>query len=91
MAIHAVYIHKYTYKQLNTMVFQTHKVIILVLVILCLINIVHSYQIQNQTQNYLQIEQIVVIEQIELIQSHLELYKYNILSLVYLLFINQQI
>lgn len=80
--------------------FQTYKVIILVLVIFSLTNIVHSYQFkdQNQTQNYIQIEldvQIEPIEQVEQIKTinpYPELFQYNIFSLVVcLFFINQQI
>lgn len=71
------------------MMFQTYKVVILTLVIFCLINVVHSYQYDNQTQNNIQMEQV---EQIKTINPHPELFQYNILPLVVcLFFINQQI
>lgn len=92
-------IYIYVYRQSNIMIFQSHKVIILTLVIFCLTNIVHSFQcenqIQNKTQNYIQIEldkQIEQVKQFEPIKSHSELFQYNTLSLIVCLFyINQQI
>lgn len=73
------------------MVFQIHKVIILMLVIFFLTNIVSSYQHEDQNQTHNQTHNCVQIEQIELIKkSHIVLFQHRTLFIVMcLLFINR--